>query len=104
MVTGLLWDGPGWQQPQQKYPGTVNTLVIYSTDIYHDAYFHDNGCGLMTYFFTKFASELNEPLSVVLTEVRKEVTKHMKKEQVLVFEDRLMDNIYLLAESKGEGN
>jgi hypothetical protein len=108
-----------WEN-QEHYPHAkcVNTLVIHSTDYRCKAYYIDDdthpdmkGCGLVTYYFTTLAPLLNEPLPAVLTEVRKEVDKFLKERtlcqtnslppQVLIYEDRLMGNVNLLAESKG---
>ena len=66
----------------------VNTLVIHATDYYCKAYYVDGksklhvddemrGCGVVTYFFTQLVSSMNEPLTVVLAEVRKRVNKYI---------------------------
>ena len=112
-VTGRL--GSRWKKCG-AYPETINTLIIYSTDERSEAYYETGnqlegmrGCGLMTFYFTELAPAMNEPLSVVLTEVRAKVDEHIKDHvphnppQVLVFEHRLMKNINLLAESRGKG-
>ena len=116
---------PGHSQcvdvPQNPFANTANTLVIYTTDYRGKAYYcvadrddhlEMKGSGLATYFFTDLAPDHNQPLSVVLTEVRKEVDAFLKKEsskdpelvpQLLVYDDRLMGSVNLLAESKGKG-
>ena len=112
-VIGKL--GSGWEKCG-AYPETINTLIIYSTDERSEAYYETGnqlegmrGCGLMTFYLTELAPKLNQPLSVVLTEVRAKVDEHIKDyaphnpSQVLVFEHRLMRNINLLAESRGKG-
>ena len=102
--------------------------MIYATDNNSKAYYIDDnsksypidsgehgemkGCGLVTYFFTTLAPLMNQPLPAVLAEVRKSVDKFIKEQaslqtesrlrpQVLVYEDLLMGNVNLLAESKG---
>ena len=109
-----------WEEIK-SYP-YVNTLVIYATDFRSNAYYSTSnehpemkGCGLVTHFFTTLAPTLNRSLTAVLSEVRKEVNEFIRKKalppkrmsipapQVLVYEDRLMGNVNLLAESKGEG-
>ena len=115
VVGSLGGDESGWEE-RDKYPETINTIVIYSAAEFTKALYNTNemdpemkGCGLMTYFFTKLASTLNQPLSALLTEVRKNVyafiREHLPKNppQILVFDDVLMDNINLLAESRGKG-
>lgn len=90
----------------------ANTLVIYATDPKCEAYYSPlNGCGLVTYHFTRLASDLDMPILTMLSNVRKEVDKAIQEEepskadisQVLNYEDRIMDaaNINLFAESKG---
>ena len=117
-VIGNLRGGSEWED-MGKFPLSVNTLVIYSTDEYGEAFYPTSekhkdmkGCGLVTYFFTKLASTLNLPLPAVLVEVRQKVDAFITENatyrricnpQVLVFDDRLMKNINLLAESKGKG-
>ena len=104
-------------EEEGQYPRSVNTLVIHANEYKTEAFYStsDNfpemkGCGLVTYYFTKLAAKLNQPLSAVLTEVRQEVDKFTQENtdanynQMLVFEDRLMQNVNLLAESKGQGN
>ena len=102
--------------PHAKY---VNTLVINTTNFRSKAYYMDSdefpemkGCGLVTHFFTTLAPKMNQPIMAVLAEVRKEVDEFIKKKQqhfsslpsqVLVYEDLLMGNVNLLAESKGNG-
>jgi hypothetical protein len=119
VVSSLHGGGQEWEE-RGKYPDSINTLVIYATEDSSKAYYPDSdtfpemkGCGLVTYFFTRLAPTLNQPLPAVLTEVRREVDRFIKGNccilskirypQVLVFEDRLMENVNLLAESKGEG-
>ena len=109
-----------WQDKERyPYASCVNMLVIYATDFKSSAYYSTSdemkGCGLVTHFFTTLAPLRNEPLPAMLAEVRKEVDEFIKKKalspqsitipapQVLVYEDRLMGNVNLLAESKGEG-
>ena len=76
-----------------------------------------HGCGLVTLYFTDLAPEMNATLNEVLTEVRRKVvayinnhpehvqryTSHQYVPQVLVYEDRLMGCVNLLAESTGNG-
>ena len=118
VFSSLHIGGPEWEA-KEKYPNSINTLVIYATEDRGKAYYPDNdrfpamkGCGLVTYFFTELAPALNQPLSVLLTEVRQKVDQFIKDNcslgsrvnpQVLVFEHRLMKNVNLLAESKGKG-
>ena len=110
-----------WEKEQHyPYAKCVNTLVIYATDYRCKAYYIDGdkypemkGCGLVTYYFTSLTPLLNQPLPAVLAEVRKEVDKFLRERalcqtnslppQVLIYEDLLMGNINLLAESKGTG-
>ena len=105
-------------EEKEQYPKSVNTLVIHANEYKSEAFYSTSdkfpemkGCGLVTYFFTKLAPIRNEPLSAVLTEVRRNVddfthenTATANYHQMLVFEDRLMQNVNLLAESKGQGN
>lgn len=87
----------------------VNTLVIYATDLQCKAYYsYWEGCGLVTYHFTRLASSLDKPILVMLSEVRKEVDMATQDEephifQVLDYNERIMgaSRINLLAESKG---
>ena len=97
----------------------MNTLVISATNFRSKAYYMDSdafpemkGCGLVTHFFTTLAPKMNQPIMAVLAEVRKEVDEFFKKNQqhfsslppqVLAYEDMLMGNGNLLAESKGNG-
>ena len=110
-----------WEnEDHYPYAKCVNTLVIHSTDYRCKAYYIDGdkdpemkGCGLVTHYFTTLAPQLNEPLSAVLAEVRKKVDTFIRERaihqtnsyppQVLIYEDRLMGNVNLLAESKGTG-
>ena len=104
-----------------KYPLSSNTLVINATDFNCKAFYIDDeqvhGCGLVTLYFTDLAPEMNATLSEVLTEVRTKVVAYIKSHpedvqrctghqyipQVLVYEDRLMGHVNLLAESTGNG-
>ena len=115
-VVGILGgDGSEWEE-RDKYPETINTIVIYSAAEFTKAHYDTTewdpemkGCGFMTYFFVKLASTLNLPLSALLTEVRKNVDAFIREHlpenppQILVFDDVLMQNINLLAESRGKG-
>jgi hypothetical protein len=89
----------------------ANTLVIYATD-YNCEAFYDDGCGLVTHSLTKFAPSLNESISEVLTHVRVVVdqrieslkpacTQNVPSFQIVVCENRLMETVRLLAESRG---
>jgi hypothetical protein len=107
-----------WKE-EEHYPFAqcINTLVIYSTSPYSKAFYYDSDdypemkvCGLVTYFFTKLVSTENKALSAILSDVRKEVVSLIREKvsyqsdnplQVLVYEDLLMGNVNLLAESKG---
>ena len=107
---------------QLPFANRANTLVICTTDFRGSAYYcvadrvdhpEMKGSGLATYFFTLLAPTINQPLSAVLAEVRKEVDAFLKKEsckdptlmpQLLVYDHRLMGSVNLLAESKGTGN
>ena len=104
-------------EERKQYPKSVNTLVIHANEYKSEAFYSTSdkfpemkGCGLVTYFFTELAPALNQPLSAVLTEVRGKVDEFIQENtatnynQMLVFEDRLMENVNLLAESKGQGN
>ena len=121
-MEGLAGSGlPNEGERTCPYADCVNTLVINATDYRHKAYYLDDdkhpemkGCGLVTYYFTTLISQLNEPIFAVLAEVRKSVDEFIKQNavlksgidlspQVLVYDDRLMGNINLLAESKGTG-
>ena len=121
-VAGELGGGGGetWQN-RWNYPSSSNTLVINATDFSCKAYYINDaqvrGCGLVTLYFTDLAAVMNASLSEVLTEVRKKVVTYMKSHpddvqrytghqyvpQVLVYEDRLMGRVNLLAESIGKG-
>ena len=116
-LAGELGGGSGqtWQS-MHKYPSSTNTLVINATDFNCKAYYIDDkwvrGCGLVTLYFTELAPVMNASLSEVLTEVRKKVdtyieshpdnTQRCNGHQVLVYEDRLMGIVNLLAESTGK--
>jgi len=113
-------DGQTWLNRWQ-YPSSSNTLVINATDFNCKAYYINEaevrGCGLVTLYFTNLAPEMNASLSEVLAETRKKVvayikihpdsvqcyTGHQCVPQVLVYEDRLMGRVNLLAESTGNG-
>lgn len=115
-------EGPTWKK-KMKESFTANTLVISAADFNSKAYYIDhsdeqvNGCGLVTLFFTKLAPELNVSLCDLLRCVRVEVDKYIRNHpkyvqpenslhyypQVLVYEDRLMGSVNLLAESTGSG-
>ena len=117
-----LNDGSG-QKEGRGEPESMNTLVIYSTYESSEALFakgndhkyqmsdedkNMKGCGLMTYFFTKLVSTRNEPLSIVMIEVRKNVVTLSKNDpssdtQMPVFQHNLLEKVNLLAESKGKG-
>ena len=116
-IVGGLGGGSGqaWQT-KDKYPSSTNTLVINATDFNCKAYYIDDkqvhGCGLVTLYFTELAPKVNASLSEVLTEVRKMVDTYIESHpddvqqcnghQVLVYEDRLMGIVNLLAESTGK--
>lgn len=122
-TAGELGGGGGGQTwlTKWKYPSSSNTLVINATDFSCKAYYIDDaqvhGCGLVTLYFTDLAPVMNASLSEVLTEVRKKVDTYIKTHpddvqrltgdqyapQVLVYEDRLMGCVNLLAESTGNG-
>ena len=60
---------------------------------------------LMTYHLTELASTRNESLSDLLVAVRKRMAKETQNiTQILVYEDKLMGTVNLLAESQGTGN
>ena len=83
-----------------------NTLVINAADCNCKAYYDiTKGCGLMTHFFTEFASTRNESLYDLLVMVRASVITHSSSDisQMLVYEDKLMGTCRLLAESHGSG-
>ena len=94
--------GESWKVRGQ-YPESTNTLVINATDCNSKAYYHEaNGCGLMTRFFAELAPTRNESLRDLLAAVRQEIAAHMET-QILVYEDKLMGTVNLLAESQGTG-
>ena len=100
---------------QWKSMDLVNTFVIKAADYGSQAYFANDpskqvqGCGLVTLYLTELAPMLNMSLNDLLKNVRVKVHKyvqehpHCEHPQVLVFEDRLMGHVNLLAESAGSG-
>ena len=109
--TGELSGDKVWKQTGQ-YPASSNTLVINATQAHCKAfYLVENGCGLMTRFFTELAPTRNESLYDLLVAVRQEIVAYQLKKssddpehtQVLVYEDNLMGVVHLLAESRGTG-
>ena len=97
--------GEAWKSKGQ-YPDSSNTLVINATNFNCKAYYRvTDGCGLMTYHLTELASTRNESLSDLLVAVRKRMAKETQNiTQILVYEDKLMGTVNLLAESQGTGN
>ena len=101
-----------WKSMDQSL---VNTLVIKAADNSSRAYFANDpskqvqGCGLVTLYLTELAPMLSMSLNDLLKNVRMKVHKYVKEHpdyahpQVLVFEDRLMGRVNLLAESAGSG-
>ena len=97
-----LTGGEAWKTRGQ-YPESTNTLVINATDLDSKAYYlTTNGCGLMTQFFTELAPTRNESFRDLLVAVRKEIAEQTTA-QILVYEDKLMGTVNLLAESQGTG-
>ena len=97
-----LTGGEAWKTRGQ-YPESTNTLVINATDFDSKAYYLvRNGCGLMTQFFTELAPTRNESFRDLLAAVRKEIAEQTTA-QILVYEDKLMGTVNLLAESQGIG-
>ena len=121
-AVGSLPGRSDWNDiPESSCPDCFNMLVINATDYSGRAYYAVSdtypdikGCGLVTYFFTRLVAEMNQPLVAVLVEVRKKVDDFLKKEtnrchdaklypQVLMYQDRTIEHVNLLAESKGTG-
>ena len=97
-----LTGGEAWKTRGQ-YPESTNTLVINATDFDSKAYYlTTNGCGLMTQFFTELAPIRNESFRDLLAAMRKEIAEQTTA-QILVYEDKLMGTVNLLAESQGIG-
>ena len=120
-IQGLSWTSQWKKEKHYPYADCVNTLVINATDYNSMAYYIDGGkhadmkgCGLVTHYFTTLAPLMNESLPDVLAKVRVKVDGFIKeyasahtgtilRAQVLVYDDRLMGKVNLLAESKGTG-
>ena len=102
-LAGEPWEAKG------KYPESVNTLVINATTCNSKAYYRESdGYGLLTQFFTELAPTRNESLRDLLAVVRQMIAHEMQLEtlkttQILVYEDKIMGIINLLAESRGTG-
>ena len=100
--------GESWKAKGQ-YPESVNTLVINATTCNSKAYYRDiDGCGLLTKFFTELAPTRNESLRDLLAVIRQKIAHETQMEtltttQILVYEDKVMGIINLLAESQGTG-
>ena len=89
---------------KKPYPASTNTLVINATDQNCRAYYKvSNGCGLMTHFLTKLAPTLNDSLHGLLVAIRKEIITVRSSGQMVVYDDKLMGQCNLLAESHGTG-
>ena len=121
-AVGSLPERSDWNDvSESSFPDCFNMLVInathYSGRAYYavsDTYPDIKGCGLVTYFFTRLVAKMNQPLVAVLVEVRRKVDDFLKKEtdrcpdaklcpQVLMYQDRTIERVNLLAESKGTG-
>ena len=104
----LAGDHESWEAKGQ-YPESVNTLVINATTCNSKAYYRDrDGCGLLTKYFTELAPTRNESLRDLLAVIRQKIADETQKEtlkttQILVYEDKVMGFINLLAESQGTG-
>ena len=102
-LAGEAWEAIG------QYPESVNTLVINATTCNSKAYYRDiDGCGLLTKFFTELAPTRNESLRDLLAVMRQKIAHETQMDtlnttQILVYEDRVMGIINLLAESQGTG-
>ena len=100
--------GESWKAKGQ-YPESVNTLVINATTCNNKAYYRDiDGCGLLTKYFTELAPTRNESLRDLLAVIRQKIAHEtqmemLKTTQILVYEDKVMGIINLLAESQGTG-
>ena len=100
-----LTGGEAWKS-KGTYPESTNTLVINATDCNSKAYYRvKNGCGLMTQFFTELAPTRNVSFHDLLVAMRQKIIAHTmsKRMQILVYEDKLMGTVNLLAESQGTG-
>ena len=102
-LTGESWEAIG------RYPESVNTLVINATTCNSRAYYSAiDGCGLLTNFFTELAPTRNESLRDLLAVIRQKIARKTQMDtlnttQILVYEDKVMGFINLLAESQGTG-
>ena len=100
--------GEPWKSKGQ-YPESVDTLVINATTYNSKAYYRESdGCGLLTKFFTELAPTRNESLRDLLAVIRQKIAHETQLEtskttQILVYEDKVMGIINLLAESQGTG-
>ena len=102
-LAGESWEAKG------QYPESVNTLVINATTCNNKAYYRESdGCGFLTKFFTELAPTRNESLRDLLAVIRQKIAHETQMEtlktiQILVYEDKVMGIINLLAESQGTG-
>ena len=95
-----------------NYPSSTNTLIVDATEESHKAYYYvKNGCGLMTQSFVDLVLTQNQPLQNLLISIRCEILLGQLSmtnspewnQQFLVYDDRLMGDCNLLAESHGTG-